>query len=274
MQSHAPIWGDKDLRMHYEEAIKEVVAAEMDNKGDFELLEAATEGDEDRIRRLLSQRSSKLDATSKFQSRTALHLAAQAGHGTLARILLENGADMQQRSSSGDTAFFIAIKTGHAALVKLFLENGASVHEKSNRLSGISPLYMAIRYGHPDVVKELIKAGADLEARGRDSSTALTFSLWQSHNKINYEVIRVLVEAGARISPESWREFPPELREQYADRCPIRSVDVATDPFEEMLNIDDELNHNKNVEEEEPLDTNNMQPFIIAVAYRLEYIRR
>lgn len=311
---------DKIIRMHYEDAIREAKQPANEIRDDFELLEAARAGDDNKIEELLLRSSNTLDGTTKVQGRTSLHLAARGGYDALARMLLENGADMQQKSSSGETAFFMAIKAGHTAVVKIFLENGASVYEKSNRSSGLTPLTMALRHRHKDVMKLLIEhesvpekiipsfdalisaiegnqednvvllleSGVDvnqkpptgasevctalhaavaagpsmtkliLEAHGDLEATfwnwtPLMYSLLSFFN-MNVEVVRLLVEAGAVISPEIWESFTPELREQYADRCPVQSLDRIEAPFEEMLTIDENFSTKEELNLDDILD--------------------
>lgn len=303
------------LRMHYEQAITEMIPPTNENKHDFELLEAARAGDDDKIREVILKTLNEVDGKCKFQGRTALHLAAQGGHANLAKILLEKGSNMQQKSSSGETAFFMAIKEGHTAVVHILLENGASVHEKSNPKTGMSPLCMAVRYRHTDVVKLLIDHGSipeivtsyshalieaitseqeeivvlllkngtnvnqrsrrkyaafntatalhaavgvgphmtklildaqgDLEAGSGQGLTPLSKSL-ASSCRINIEVVKLLVDAGAKISPKDWVRFTPELRQQYAHRCPLPQLNPAAPSFEDMVYIDKALD---NVEE-------------------------
>ncbi len=314
---------NKSLRRHYEEAIRGVKPATSENKFVFELLEAASSGDNGKIRKLLSQNSPISDAETRSQGRTLLHLAARGGHATLARMLLENGADMKQKSSSGETALFMAIKAGHTTVVEVLLEKGASVHEISNRSSGISPLSMAVRYKHIEIVKLLIDHGSipenitpysnallsaieskqedvvilllkngtdvnrrprrtrkfswfrtalhaaakvgpsmtkliieahgDLEARNGSGLTPLLYSLVPS-GEINNEVVRLLVEAGAKISPESWERFTPELRDQFMDRCPIRPLDPIFQSLKNMLDIDQELDNTEEWNIDESMD--------------------
>jgi ankyrin repeat protein len=328
---------DKIVRMHYENAIRGTEHPANEIKDDFELLEAARAGDDNKTRELLLRSLNTPDDTTKAQGRTVLHLAAQGGYEALARMLLENGADMQQKSSSGQTAFFMAIKAGHTAVVKVFLENGASVHERSNKISGVTPLAMALRHRHKDIVKLLIEhesvsekiapssdalisaikthqedivvllleSGADVNqklttgasyAKGTALHAAvitgptMTKLILGAHGDLEakywdwtplmyslilirvfkVEVVRLLVEAGAVISPEIWENFTPELRETYADRCPIRSLGLAEFPPEELsfineecsideeLDIDDVWDFDKDEGEDGGLQRDNM----------------
>ena len=51
------------------------------------------------------------------------------------RLLLEKGADVDDKSKFGETALHLAAASGHEAVVRLLLEKGADVDERS-RLGG------------------------------------------------------------------------------------------------------------------------------------------
>jgi len=167
-QSEDDTSAEKELRAYYEEATREVKVTN-ENQRDFDLLEAAREGDDDRIRELLSQSSNASRANSSggttSHGRTLLHLAAKAGYESFARILIEDGADIEIKSSTGETPFFTAVKAGHENIVKLLLQNGDDVHAISNKSTGISALSMAVKYRHKAVVNLLLEHGAIQEPR-------------------------------------------------------------------------------------------------------------
>lgn len=58
---------------------------------------------------------------------TPLHLASERGHQNVVRLLVEYGADLEQRDSKGLTALNHASIEGREAAVKLLLEMGADV---------------------------------------------------------------------------------------------------------------------------------------------------
>ena len=66
---------------------------------------------------------------------TALHLASHDGQLELARVLLENGADLEVRNKYGETPLLLACggQWCSADVVRLLLENGADVHARDKQ---------------------------------------------------------------------------------------------------------------------------------------------
>jgi ankyrin repeat protein len=390
----------KILRKYYEEAIRDSKSLK-ENEHDFELLEAVREGDDKKIREVLGQNSSAFDVkikdgTTRVESGarrwTALHLAARGGHEMLAKILLERGADIDEKSSTGETALFMASKAGHGAVAKLLLESGASVQEKSDQgrtalhvvarrghealakmliengadihekarggetaffmairagqtavvklllenganvhakstdgHNGITPLVLAIRNRHKDIARTLIEYGSILEqisersnalmsaietqqedivavliesgrdvnrlprewkdfyntplhaaakagpamtqlilkakgnpeARNWEDETPLSWAV-ETPGEINNEVVRLLIEAGAKITQEHWERFTPELREQYADRSPFGPLYPAIPSLDEMLDVDELLRFDRKKEDDDASNRDNI----------------
>lgn len=91
------------------------------------LLAAAAAGDDDALQEFLSSdvKASALNAHDE-QMRTALHLAAMAGHATSVKLLLEAGANAHARNSRGLTPLALALLGNHEAVVRALLERGAA----------------------------------------------------------------------------------------------------------------------------------------------------
>lgn len=70
-----------------------------------------------------SDRNFVLDTLGKFP----LHMAAYAGNGTLARRLVEAGADVNQRDDDGITPIMNAAIEGHADLCAFLIDRGADL---------------------------------------------------------------------------------------------------------------------------------------------------
>lgn len=59
------------------------------------------------------------------ESRTALHVACERGHGEVAELLLANEADMEAKDVNGNTPLHVAAQNQQTGLVQLLLETGA-----------------------------------------------------------------------------------------------------------------------------------------------------
>jgi ankyrin repeat protein len=109
---------------------------------------------------------------------TPLSYAARENCMECAKILVEAGADVNQRTFYGWTPLLVATQNRHYKLAEYFLEHGANPNTANN--GGWSPLYLAtdnrnIEGGdypvrapdmdHLDFIKLLIAKGADVNAR-------------------------------------------------------------------------------------------------------------
>jgi len=237
---------EKILRKYFEDETRDAKVPG-ENQKHFEILEAAKEGDQEKMRDLLLN----IDIKSKEQGRSVVHQAARDGLEGVMKTLIENGAEMQKRSSSGETPFFLAIKSGHEAIVKLLLDNGQSAHARSNGSTGIAAISMAIRHKHEAVLKILLQYGAvnvtswdkigtktalheavragpaitelmigasaDLNVRNANNQSPLYCALLYP---VDYRVVSLLLDAGAPLYPDYYWMFariPPEIQKRYAE---------------------------------------------------------
>ena len=90
--------------------------------------------------------------TVNLKGRTALYLAAEAGHLEAMRCLLLARADPAVADKHGCSALFLAVERGHSSAVGSLLEARAPHHIT---LHGRSPLSTASQCGHLEVVKTL-----------------------------------------------------------------------------------------------------------------------
>ena len=97
--------------------------------GETALLLAAWQGRQAAVDWLL-ERGAKINAGEKQWS--ALHYAVFAGHGDLARQLIERGADIDAKSSNGSSVLMMAIYEGREELARLLIEKGADRSVKND----------------------------------------------------------------------------------------------------------------------------------------------
>ena len=81
------------------------------------------------------------------------------GHISVAKMLLEAGADVETPDNYGQTPFFMACWKGHAEVANLLLEYGANKDCKTK--TGITPFFQACRENHVEVVKLLLDYGCN-----------------------------------------------------------------------------------------------------------------
>ena len=93
---------------------------------------------------------------------TPLMLASREGHLSIARLLLESGAEVNLANNVQRVALHFASIGGHLEVIKTLVAFGANVNLLTK--SGESPALDAARFNRRDAVAFLIKQGADLSA--------------------------------------------------------------------------------------------------------------
>lgn len=95
--------------------------------------------------------------------------ALKALHG-----LIKNGADLNHKTSLGETPLMAASRIGYYEAVSLFLSSGAKVNQKDKK--GNTALIIAAKNNRLDVVKALLKGKADRSIKNKFGQTAFDLS--------------------------------------------------------------------------------------------------
>ncbi len=136
---------------------------------ELDLPEAAAVGDRERLATLLGTEPES--ARERANQRSAdgwplLHLAAAFADEPTVRLLLDRGADIEQRSTNAlrNQALHAALALSKdAAIVRTLIERGADVN--AVQTAGYRPLHQAAVVGREDLVDLLLSAGADRTAQ-------------------------------------------------------------------------------------------------------------
>jgi ankyrin repeat protein len=104
------------------------------------------------------------------EASTLLPDAVLKGHLPIAKVLVERGGNVNQRSASGLTPLHEASLGGHAATVQFLLERGAALNAEDTE-TGATPLHVAASYGRRDVLVVLLERGADPAKRNKAGKT-------------------------------------------------------------------------------------------------------
>jgi ankyrin repeat protein len=162
-----------------------------------QLMDAIVDGDEADARRLitpalaraaLDEGASRASAKPNFYvsirhyvyaGDTALHVAAAAYRVTIARKLIDAGADLAARNRRGAAALHYAVDGSpnathwnpkkQVATIALLLEEGADPNAVDR--GGVTPLHRAVRNRCADAVRALLDGGADPRRKNNSGST-------------------------------------------------------------------------------------------------------
>jgi len=131
------------------------------------------------------------------EKKTALHHAAIGGHAEAAQALLNQGADVDSKDAEHNTALIFAASFGHRETLETLLENGADINAASK--VGETALGMAAYKCYTDVFFTLLYRGADIHAKNLQDITILMKSAWSGCA----EIVRALLDHGADVSASS-----------------------------------------------------------------------
>ena len=145
--------------------------------GETPLMAASRSGNVAAVKALLA-RGAKANDADRFQSQTALMLAAAQGHVDVAGVLLEAGADPN--------------KQAHATSL-------ATRKNADHPTGGFTALMWAARSGNEAMVRRLTAGGADLNLKNGDGATAMMIAIWNDR----FDMAATLADLGADVNDGS-----------------------------------------------------------------------
>ena len=144
----------------------------MGRRGMTQLNYCADKGFTTSVNRLLSIRNINVNVKDDVYGATPLHYAAENGHVEIARLLLQNGADVNAKNNYGSTPLHWAAEQDNVDILHLLVENGADLEAQDNY--GWRALHYAAIHGISPFIQELIsRYHVDINARDNDWETAL-----------------------------------------------------------------------------------------------------
>ncbi len=212
-------------------------ANEVGIEGETVLMTAARTGNVDAVEVLLD-RGALVDQTEGWLDQTALMWAASEGHPEVLKVLIEHEADVNAISAirewerqntaeprakwlprGGLSPLYFAARDGCLDCIDVLVDAGADVNFTD--LEGVSPMVAAIANGYYDVAARLVQLGADVNLADSTGRTplyaAVEFNTMPESNRpapyvldnevTSFELIRVLVEAGADVNRQLDRQI-------------------------------------------------------------------
>ncbi len=134
-----------------------------------------------------------------LSTRPPLAWAARNGQLEIARLLIQQGANVNGRDVWGSTPLHLAV--GYPDIVDLLIASGANVNLRDG--FGNTPLHLAVRqpFDALTVVQKLLKAGAAVNPKNGFDKTPLDYSLQEGTSPRNLRVVETLIKAGAGTAP-------------------------------------------------------------------------
>ena len=158
------------------------------------LKRAIDKGNTDEAGKILSMGMVDVNYEMKKFPWTFLHLAVDKGYHTVAKELLEAGADANGATPTraGIMPLGIAIWNKNIGIAQLLLDKGANPN-KLNKYGSKTTLHLAARFHDKNMIKLLIEKGAEINKQDRSGKTPLKVAEeWG-----NQEALEMLLEMGA-----------------------------------------------------------------------------
>ncbi|XP_062830431.1 ankyrin repeat domain-containing protein 50 isoform X2 [Anolis carolinensis] len=168
-----------------------LAGAQLGDRGPGPSLQHALER-EDSVR-LLLENGASVDQRD-LNGRTLLASAAHSGNHEVAGLLLAHGARTETPDRHGQTPMTLAARQGHTKVLLCLLANGAEVDRPDRE--GWTALRAAAWGGHSEAVGVLLRAGANVDCTDTEGRTALRAAAWGGHE----DIVATLLEHGADVN--------------------------------------------------------------------------
>jgi ankyrin repeat protein len=112
-----------------------------------------------------------LQNSGEDMAQTTLHWAVIRGEKEMVKVLLQIGADVDQKDRQGRTALWWAVNKDQEATAELLLENKATFDTDSS--GGLATLLTAIEKGYIGLVQRLLERGAPVNEADENGKTPL-----------------------------------------------------------------------------------------------------
>jgi|ERR1700752_1224510 len=144
------------------------------------LFEAAATGQTDRVRKLIQDDPTLVNAYSP-DGFTSLSLAVFFGHPETVDALLAAGAEVNAASQESMklTPLASAIATAKNEISKTLIEHGANVNAKG--ANDLTPLHTAAARGNIEAATLLLEHGADINATTTDGKKPIAYAEERNH---------------------------------------------------------------------------------------------
>ena len=201
---------------------------------DLTLLEKSAENSA-KITEMLIGKADKNIINDSLEGKTPLIIAVGNSYIDTAKILIENGANINAVDIEGWSALSYAVNNGDIEIAKLLLENKAKIKDElliaikspivessinmmklliDNKVNinytdedGFNPLNIAIESGDMELTKFLITNGANVNSLMQDGVSLIGYAIAQN----NMDLLQMLIENGANVNytnGDSWANTP------------------------------------------------------------------
>lgn len=140
----------------------------------------------------LARYSGMEDLPDEWLNVAGLRNAAMDGDDTTVEYLVNGGVDLNVADMDGWTPLVVAVHLGRVSMVRMLLSAGAEFDQEfryepylfERPVNRLTTIHMAAIYGQYEIVKLLVEAGASIEARDEDGRTPAMVAKQYDRTKI------------------------------------------------------------------------------------------
>ena len=187
---------------------------------------------------LFLQHGARIDLSNRHDEQ-ALQLAAWRGHLEAVKWLLAHGASVNRPGQRWNALHYAAF-ADRREIARLLIEQGADINARAP--NGSTALMMTAREGREELARQLLEAGADTRASNENGDSALTWAMRQKNFRIAQMVSSTAEFAkAAQAAPESFgvavrsQPAPPEIEEILRQIRLVQATGRPADDLRKML---------------------------------------
>jgi ankyrin repeat protein len=154
------------------------------------------------IAKLLLQNSADVEIRAACSMR-ALHLAAHYAEVEVVRVLLDHGAEIESRTNDGKTVLHHAVERNSLTIIQLMISRQANIEARD--LKQRTPIFWGCKNDRMDAIKLLLLNGANFMAKDVEGNTALHWAAWYGQ----VSMVKLFVEHGADLSAKGVNDENP-----------------------------------------------------------------
>lgn len=168
------------------------------------------------LRKLLESPERKHINDKTMSGVTPLHIAAATDQDDIAKLLIDNGADINAKTLTGFTPLHWAASRDAIHTATLLINNDAEVSLAAR--NGITPLHWAASKNSTNVLQILINVDADLSAVTDTGLTPLHMAMKQSHGQSAVMLAEAKVDTEMKSPPqEALPDEPMVIADKLSD---------------------------------------------------------
>lgn len=168
-------------------------------RSDMPALLLATHGNFFDVALELVKRGATANCFNRFGT-APLHFAAEKGHMSLVKALIDDGAAfVHRKDKNGDTALHYAARNSHQSVMEFLLEKG--IDANGGNYVGDTALHYAAKNNNKEIVELLVKNGANPNQKNHEEQTPISLAT-EPQVKALMEALALRTEVSKHLAPE------------------------------------------------------------------------